>query len=84
MGAHTGDGVLQRDACRALANICTGDDDDERCQAAACAIEAVAAAIGAHTDDGELQRYACEALANICAGDNADERRQAAACAIEA
>ena len=79
--------VVQAHSCRALSNVCAGDDAAAAARkqkaAAGGAIEEMVAALWAHPQVAKVQVHGCCALANVCWGDDdaAESRRQRAAMA---
>ena len=88
MQAHRQVAGVQEQACRALSNVCDGDDAAglARSQRAADAgaIEAVVDAMQAHAQVAGVQVVGCGALANVCCGTDAAAlaRTQRAADAV--
>ena len=87
MRAHRQEENVQAHSCRALSNVCAGDDAAAAARkqraAAAGAIEEVVAALRAHVQVADVQMHVCCALSNVCFGDNdaAEARRHRAGAA---
>ena len=87
MRAHRQEENVQAHSCRALSNVCAGDDAAAAARkqkaAAGGAIEEMVAALWAHPQGAKVQVHGCCALANVCWGDDdaAESRRQRAAMA---